>query len=628
MKTTKISSLLFAVLLLPVVPVHAEAVSFNLSKVVDKTTPIPDGAGNFACLGNYAISGSTVAFWGSGFRSPFFCEPSGIYLFDGTSLIKVADTNTAIPGGTGLFTTFASPPVISGTHVAFFGRGSEGQEGIYLYDGAAVTKVVDRNTPIPDGTGNFLGFGGDFFLGPHAAISGNNVAFLGFGSEGGGIYLFNGATLIRVADGNTPVPPGGLGNFSGFSSSSVAISSDNVLFEGFPQIFNHSGVYVFDGTSLRMLVDTDTPIPGGAGNFVGVFSDSLVINGDTVAFKASGSAFQVGIYFFDGTTLEKAADANTAIPGGTDTFDDFSYPALGTGRVAFLGISHGMTQGMYQFDGATLTTVADTTTPVPSGVGTFTFPAFAGPPSMSERNVVFTGHDSSGEGSVQLFNGNMLSVVANINTAIPGGSGRFTAFAGQPLVSDGNVAFSARGPGLQEGIYLATHVPISPLTAWLGLKNSDDVGLRVDVLAEVFRNETLIASGQLGDQSTGSSGFNNARLRAIPLSLAGPVEFASGDHLSLRLSVRRTCSGGGHRSGTVRLWYGGAPTDQGKRRDAGSRFDATIGTALNDYFLQSGFVLATAPGSSRSFVEAFVDSSIECSARPFTQFGTWEAVLP
>jgi hypothetical protein len=99
MKTAKISSLLFAVLLLPVVPIHAEAVSFNLSKVVDKTTPIPDGAGNFACLGNYAISGSTVVFWGSGFRPPFFCEPSGIYLFDGTSLIKVADTNTAIPAG-------------------------------------------------------------------------------------------------------------------------------------------------------------------------------------------------------------------------------------------------------------------------------------------------------------------------------------------------------------------------------------------------------------------------------------------------------------------------------------------------------------------------------------------------
>src|SRR4029450_7709550 len=53
MKTAKISSLLFAVLLLPVVPIHAVAVSFNLSKVVDKTTPIPDGAGNFACLGNY-----------------------------------------------------------------------------------------------------------------------------------------------------------------------------------------------------------------------------------------------------------------------------------------------------------------------------------------------------------------------------------------------------------------------------------------------------------------------------------------------------------------------------------------------------------------------------------------------
>jgi hypothetical protein len=101
-----------------------------------------------------------------------------------------------------------------------------------------------------------------------------------------------------------------------------------------------------------------------------------------------------------------------------------------------------------------------------------------------------------------------------------GGSGRFTAFAGQPLSVTATWPFRA-WPRTAGRIYLATHVPISPLTAWLGLKNSDDVGLRVDVLAEVFRNETLIASGQLGDQSTGSSGFNNARLKAIPRAWPG-----------------------------------------------------------------------------------------------------------
>src|SRR5262245_5202269 len=79
MKTAKVSSIVFVLGFLLGAPIHGEAVSFNLSKVVDKSTPIPGGTGNFACLGDYAISGSNVVFWGSGFRPPFFCEPSGIY---------------------------------------------------------------------------------------------------------------------------------------------------------------------------------------------------------------------------------------------------------------------------------------------------------------------------------------------------------------------------------------------------------------------------------------------------------------------------------------------------------------------------------------------------------------------
>ena len=93
--------------------------------------------------------------------------------------------------------------------------------------------------------------------------------------------------------------------------------------------------------------------------------------------------------------------------------------------------------------------------------------------------------------------------------------------------------------------------------------------------------------------------------------------------LQFRVSVRRTCSGGGHNSGPVRLWFNGAAIDSGTRRDAGSRFGATIDDEAVDYFLRSGFALSTTAGASRQYVDVNVDSRVACPGRPFTTFGVW-----
>jgi hypothetical protein len=168
---------------------------------------------------------------------------------------------------------------------------------------------------------------------------------------------------------------------------------------------------------------------------------------------------------------------------------------------------------------------------------------------------------------------------------------------------------------------------ISPAKVWIGLKNSDDVGLRVDLLAEVFVNDTKVAEGQLNNVPTGSSGFNNALLNTVPLNLT-PADVFSGAALNFKLSVRRTCFGGGHNSGTPRLWFNGQPIDSGSKRDAGSRFDATIRDVTNNYFLRNGFALSTTPDSSRLFVDVFIDNKAACPARPFKPFGTWIIAVP
>jgi hypothetical protein len=73
--------------------------------------------------------------------------------------------------------------VLSGRNVAFVGtRVKPEQQGVYLFDGSTLGRVADTGTPIPNGTGTF-----NHFESP--AVSGENVAFLGFGSFQLGIYL-------------------------------------------------------------------------------------------------------------------------------------------------------------------------------------------------------------------------------------------------------------------------------------------------------------------------------------------------------------------------------------------------------------------------------------------------------
>src|SRR4029453_8614318 len=47
----------------------------------------------------------------------------------------------------------------------------------------------------------------------------------------------------------------------------------------------------------------------------------------------------------------------------------------------------------------------------------------------------------------------------------------------------------------------------------------------------------------------------------------------------------------GHNSGPVRLWYNGPAIESGSKRNAGSRFDATIDGVSTDFFLRTGFAL-------------------------------------
>ncbi|MGF1641987.1 MAG: choice-of-anchor tandem repeat NxxGxxAF-containing protein [Rhodospirillales bacterium] len=103
----------------------------------------------------------------------------------------------------------------------------------------------------------------------------------------------------------------------------------------------------------------------------------------------------------------------------------------------------------------TFTKIADASTAIPGGTGNF---SALGIPSLRDGNVAFQGLGPSGSGDlfgqrgIYSTAGGALGVVADTNTPIPGGTGTFTGFNGPSLDGD-SVAFRGVGRDGQDGIY-------------------------------------------------------------------------------------------------------------------------------------------------------------------------------
>jgi FG-GAP-like repeat len=161
---------------------------------------------------------------------------------------------------------------------------------------------------------------------------------------------------------------------------------------------------------------------------------------------------------------------------------------------------------------------------------------------------------------------------------------------------------------------------LSALTApqvWVGLKNSDDVGLRLDLRAEVYLGNTLVTYGETNSVTAGSSGFPRAVLDDIPLRPFAPVAAPHGSRLSVKLFVRNSCTGSMHSSGVARLWY--------NDRAANSAFGATISGSRTTAYLVVGSNLSTSPGTGP---KATVDAAAGAKCSAFKSFGAWSLLVP
>jgi hypothetical protein len=316
----------------------------------------------------------------------------------------IASTTTINPAGTTAFTLLDQRPAIANGLVSFQASGG-GPTGIFTGSGGTVTAVASAGVTDPFGGAPLATFGS-------TDLSGSRVAFPASpnGAPGPtGVYsaTLPGGSLTGVAGASTAIP-NGTGNFTGFGNP-VAVSGTNFAFSG--GNFNNSGIYanVGSGGSLVRIVSTTVTVPNGAGPFVG-FS-TPVLAGTTVAFSGQGGGRQ-GVYAGSGGALTVIADTGTNIPNGTGTFTSFpaAPPAISGTNIAFVAAGSSNQEGVYRSTIGGLARIADKTTTVPGGVGTFTdFDPIA---TIDGTSVAFLGTDSAGQKGLFLFNGTLTRVIA------------------------------------------------------------------------------------------------------------------------------------------------------------------------------------------------------------------------
>lgn len=330
------------------------------SLIANLDTPIPGGTGSFLSFGAEAgiiiVSGNTAVFAGSGsggqrglygavFAPPQVGDP-----------FRLADTATAIPEGTGNFTEFPYAPGLDGSSAVFTGQGADGQQGVY---GAVFApplvgpplRIADTATAIPGGSGAFT----DFPSSP--GISGPTAVFAGNGADGQqGVY---GAVFappevgdpFRIADTTTAIPEG-TGNFTNFGAEAgIIIVSGNTAIFGGSGVGGQQGIYSAVlappqvGPPSR-IADTTTAIPGGAGQFTS-FGEASASETD-VAFLGHGAGGQTGIYDLTGGQLLKVVAVGEAINGKAIIGLSFSRGGVFGDPVAFQATFEDGSQGVYR----------------------------------------------------------------------------------------------------------------------------------------------------------------------------------------------------------------------------------------------------------------------------------------
>lgn len=218
-----------------------------------------------------------------------------VYHEQGGGLTRVAGIGDPAPGGS-TFDDFGESPSAELGGLAFYAETDDGGSGIYYWDGSSIVTVADESTEAPGQPGvTFDGFEetGTTLVEGRVVFLAQTVTDLGGGafSTHQGIYLWDGGSLTVVADESTE-PPGSDDPFADLGDSEAlapAFDGTSVVFFGRIEIpvpggaSFFDGIYRWQGGAIAPIVTSDSPRPDGGGTFGGGF-EQFAVSGDRVVF--------------------------------------------------------------------------------------------------------------------------------------------------------------------------------------------------------------------------------------------------------------------------------------------------------------------------------------------------------
>jgi hypothetical protein len=364
---------------------------------------------------------------------------------------KVADMNTAMPGGAGNFEGLDFPSLDAGSVV--FGGWNATAVGVYREVGGGFEIVADLTSPVPGRTSTFSSF-------HDVSQDGGMIGFYAYTSgdpqSEKGIYASSGGSLFVIVDETTHFPEQPSPSATYYRFHSPLVDAGAVYFYG--QRGTDKGIHRNESGTIDIVFDADVQMPGGVSD---LDSFRFAAGDGGVAFEGNGMWGEEGVYRVLPGSLEIVADWMTPVPDGPDLFTDFSWGvAVQGGRVVFTA-GGSSSHGIYEYESGTLSTLVDRNTAVP-GSPTVSFDGF-GFVSLDGDDTAFEAYLSDGvdvrEALYVELDGQLRRVIGTSDTL----DGKVvTSLLLGPEALDGNeLAFLAHFGGFDYGIYVAT-IPLAP----------------------------------------------------------------------------------------------------------------------------------------------------------------------
>lgn len=295
---------------------------------------------------------------------------------------------------------------------------------------------TNKPAPVPSALASVAGF------------SVNDSGQTAFAADGGVLFNAGGESSV-IAALRTPAPGGG--EFITAATPSIN-ASGQIVFRGAATPPSRSGLFLFSGGENTQLLADGQVAPTGE---VLVATNPVINIGGDVAFTTS-----TGLFLLSNGSITKIAGRNAPAPGG-GSFLSFTFPSINqAGQVLFSASISGGRTGIFLASGGTITAIARSATPAPSG-GTF-FSFLQAAALNDAGQVAFAALvNGSGPSGVFLWSNGQITLQVPTFSAVPGGTLANAQFVS--LNNAGQIAFVGQTFEQQPktGVYLLSQGSVS-----------------------------------------------------------------------------------------------------------------------------------------------------------------------